>query len=317
MTAGSKEAKVSIVVWGALAANVGITIAKFIAASVTGSSALLSEAIHSTADSGNELLLVLGSKLSRRPPTATHPFGRGQEIYFWGLIVALVLFALGGGLSIYEGVQHALAPHEITDPTWNYVVLGVALVFESSSFWLAARTMYRVAKAEGKTFWAATHSSKNPEHFVVLFEDAAAIVGIVVAFVGVFASHTMHLPIVDGLASIVIGVILTAAALVLAYECRSLLLGESADPEKIKAIEALVAKDAAVDRVGRALTMYLGPEEILLTLEVDFKDELSAGDVEDAVRRLEASIREQHHDVGRIFIEARSLTRDRRGRKSA
>lgn len=319
MTDGSKpkEGKVSIVVWGALAANLGITVAKFIAASVTGSSALLSEAIHSTADSGNELLLVLGSKLSRKPATAIHPFGRGPEIYFWGLIVALVLFALGGGLSIYEGVQHALDPHEITDPFWNYVVLGVAFVFESSSFWLAARTMYREAKSSGKTLWQAVHQSKNPEHFVVLFEDAAAILGIVVAFVGVFASHALHMPIVDGLASIAIGLILTAAALVLAYECRSLLLGESADPEKVRAIEALVARDHAVDHVGHALTMYLAPEEILLTLDVDFKDELSAADVESAVQRLEAAIREQHPDVGRIFIEARALARGARALKSA
>jgi cation diffusion facilitator family transporter len=303
---------VSIVVWGALAANLAIAVAKFVAASVTGSSALLSEAIHSTADTGNELLLVLGSKLSRKPADRIHPFGRGQEIYFWGLIVALVLFALGGGLSIYEGIEHILEPHEIVDPFWNYIVLGCAFVFEGASFFLAAKTMRKSARRHRKTFFQETHNSRNPEHFIVLFEDAAALLGIVVAFVGVFASHRLHLPVVDGAASIVIGLILTAAALVLAYECRSLLLGESADPEKVAAIESLVAKDPAVDRVGHALTMYLGPEEILLNLEVDFKNDLTGGDIEAAVARLESAIRREHPDVRRIFLEATALARVRR-----
>ena len=298
----------SIVVWGALAANVAITIAKYIAASVTGSSALLSEAIHSTADSGNELLLVLGSKLSRKPADRLHPFGRGQEVYFWGLIVALVLFALGGGLSIYEGVQHMLHPHPIDNVLWNYAVLGCAFVFEGSSFLLAVRTMRRSARRSRKSFWSATHDSKNPEHFVVLFEDAAALLGILVAAAGVFASQALGLPIIDGIASVVIGAILTVAAFVLAYECRSLLLGESADPKKVQAIRALATSDTAVNRVGEVLTMYLGPEEILLNLEVDFRDNLSVAEIERAVVRLEALIREQHRDVHRIFIEPRSLT---------
>lgn len=302
-----KQASVSIVVWGALAANLAITIAKYIAASVTGSSSLLSEAIHSTADTGNELLLVLGSRLSRKPADRVHPFGRGQEIYFWGLIVALVLFALGGGLSIYEGVQHILEPHAIDNVKWNYIVLGCALVFEGGSFILAAGTMRRSARRHRKTFWGATHDSKSPEHFVVLFEDAAALLGIVVAAAGVFASDALGLVIVDGIASVVIGAILTAAALVLAYECRSLLLGESADPEKVQAIRALSASDPAVDRVGQALTMYLGPEEILLNLEVDFKNDLSTEDIERATARLESLIRQQHPEVQRIFIEARAL----------
>jgi divalent metal cation (Fe/Co/Zn/Cd) transporter len=171
--------------------------------------------------------------------------------------------------------------------------------------------MQTAAKRQGKTFLEATHTSKNPEHFVVLFEDAAAILGIVVAFIGVFASHVLHMPVLDGVASLVIGVILTVAAFVLAYECRSLLLGESADPEKVQSIRKISASDPAVDRVGQALTMYLGPEEILLNLEVDFKDELSAADVEEAVRRLEAAIRAEHPDVKRMFIEAKSLIRGR------
>jgi cation diffusion facilitator family transporter len=301
--AGRGRGAVSIVVWGALAANVAIAVSKYIAAGSTGSSALLSEAIHSTADSGNELLLVLGSVLSRKPADRLHPFGRGQEIYFWGLIVALVLFGLGGGLSFYEGIQHVLDPHPIENAGWSYAVLGCALVFESASFALAAHTMHKIAKRRGLSFLAAAHRSHDPEHFVVLFEDAAAILGVLVAFIGVYASSSLGLQAADGIASILIGVILTAAALFLAYECRSLLLGESADPEKITAIRAIAGADPAVERVGRALTMYLGPEEILLNLELDFEDSLSAADVEAAVQRLERAIRAEHADVRRIFIE--------------
>lgn len=309
MEARASRRGVSLVVWAALAANLAITVAKYAAAGVTRSSALLSEAIHSTADTCNELLLVLGSRLSRKPADRVHPFGRGPEIYFWGLIVALVLFALGGGLSIYEGILHVLHPHEIENVGWNYFVLGFAFVFESASFTLAARTMRKSARRHGRSLLTAVHHSKNPEHFIVLFEDAAALLGIVAAAAGVFASHTLHLLLADGIASIVIGLILTAAALVLAYECRSLLLGESADPEKVEAIRAVVGRDQTVERVGQALTMYLGPDDILLNLEVDFKDALRAGEIEAAVRRIEAQIREQHPDVRRIFIEAAALSR--------
>jgi cation diffusion facilitator family transporter len=304
---------VSIVVWGALAANTLITIAKFVAASVTGSSALLSEAVHSTADTGNELLLILGVRLSRKPADQVHPFGRGQEVYFWGLIVALVLFALGGGLSLYEGVQHIRDPHPIENVAWNYFVLACAFLFEGASLVIAARTMRRTARRTRKSFIEATHSSKNPEHFVVLFEDTAALLGILVAAAGVFASQALNMPVLDGVASLVIGLILTVAAVVLAYECRSLLLGESAEPEKLAAIRQLVAQDAAVERVGMALTMYLGPEEILLNLQVEFKHDLLAADIEVSVRRIEARIREHHPDIARIFIEAAAVARNPRG----
>ncbi|HKU36768.1 MAG TPA: cation diffusion facilitator family transporter [Polyangiales bacterium] len=299
-------------VWGALAANVAIAVSKYIAAIATGSSALLSEAIHSTADSGNALLLILGAVLSHKPADDLHPFGRGKEIYFWGLIVAVVLFGLGGGLSFYEGVQHVLHPHPIENASWNYVVLGCALVFESSSFAIAAHNMSQIAKRQGVSFLKAAHDSKDPEHFVVLFEDTAAILGVLVAFGGVYASHALQLPVLDGVASIVIGAILTTAALFLAYECRSLLLGESADPKQIASIRAIVAADDAVDRVGRALTMFLGPEEVLLNLEVDFKDDRDASQVEAAIRRIERAIRARHPNIHRIFIEAAALGGGRR-----
>jgi cation diffusion facilitator family transporter len=308
------ERKVSFVVWAGLAANLVIAISKFVAAGISGSSALLSEAIHSTADTGNALLLALGSKLSRKPPDRAHPFGRGQEIYFWGLIVALVLFGVGGGMSLYEGIRHVLDPRPIENVVWSYAVLAVALVAESSSFIVACRNMRRVAAREGKSFFAAVHGSKNPEDFIVLFEDAAALLGLAVAFAGVYGSHAWNMPVLDGIASIGIGAILTTAALLLAYECRSLLLGEAADPEQVERLRATVARDPAVERVGAALTMFLGPEEILLNLAVDFKDGLSSAQVEDAVQRLERAIRGLQPAITRVFIEAKSLTQglDRR-----
>jgi cation diffusion facilitator family transporter len=305
-------AEVSIVVWGAVFANLAIAIAKYAAAAITGSSALLSEAIHSTADTGNELLLIVGVRLSRRPADEEHPFGRSQEIYFWGLIVAMVLFGLGGGASFYEGIQHILHPHPLESARWNYVVLGVAWVFESFSFTLAAREISRAAKAQGQSFWSAARGSKDPQQFLVLFEDAAALLGIVVAFIGVFASHVWNQPVIDGVSSVVIGLILAATALLLAYECRSLLLGESAGAGKVDAIRAIVQSDPAVDRAARPLTKHLGPSDILVALDVDFKVDLSSSDVEAAVPRIEAEIRRQHADVGRIFIEARSLGRQPR-----
>lgn len=300
----------SIVVWGALAANVGIATAKYLAAGISGSSALLSEAIHSTADTGNGLLLVLGVYLSRKPPDANHPFGRGQEIYFWGLIVAVVLFGLGGGLSLYEGIQHVASPHPITDPTWNYVVLACAFAFEGASLTVAVHTIRQAAKERGIAFWSAVHRSKNPEHFVVMFEDSAALIGVVVAFGGVYASHALRLPAVDGMASIVIGVILAIAAMFLAYECRSLLLGEAADPDLVAAISRVVGADPDVCRVGPPLTMHLSPEEILLNLEIEIRDDLAAPSIPGVIARIEDAVRAAHPEVGRIFVEITSLRRD-------
>jgi cation diffusion facilitator family transporter len=301
------KGSVSMVVWAAALANVGIALAKFIAAAISGSSALLSEAIHSTADTGNQLLLALGVRLSQKPADRKHPFGYSEEIYFWGLIVAVVLFGLGGGMSFYEGITHIRHPKPLEDPFWSYVVLALALVFESVSFSIAARRIYRDAKAQGEPFMVAAHGSKNPEHFVVLFEDTAALLGIVVAFVGVYGSHVLNMPVIDGVASMLIGAILAATAVLLAFECRSLLLGESADPRKVEALSAIALADPAVRRVGEPLTMHLGPEDILLALDVDFKPELDAHEITGAVTRIEAQIRARHPDVRRIFIEARAL----------
>jgi cation diffusion facilitator family transporter len=295
-----------IAVYGALVANLLIAAIKFVAAAWTGSSAMLSEGIHSLVDTGNQSLLLLGIHESRRPPDEMHPFGHGKALYFWSLVVAIILFGAGGGMSIYEGVLHLLHPSPVTDPTVNYSVLGLAAVFESAAFWLALRELLRSA-GEGRGVWQAVRQSKNPAVFVVLGEDAAALAGLAVAFLGVWLGHRLGMPALDGAASIVIGLILAAVAVFLARESRGLLVGESADLGIVRGVRAILDADPAVVRAGPPLTMHLGPDDILLTLEVEFRDDLPARDLGPAVARIEQAIRQRYAPVKRIFIEAAAL----------
>ncbi len=295
-----------IAVYGAMGANFGIAVTKFVAAVFTGSSAMLAEGIHSVVDTGNQALLLLGLRLSRRPASQAHPFGHGKELYFWALIVAMVLFAGGGGMSIYEGITHLLHPRPVRDPFWNYIVLGIAVVFESGAWYLAFKALL-AAKGEASV-WHAVRASKDPAVFVVLFEDTAALLGLLVAALGIFLGHQFNNPSFDGIASILIGVILAAVAVFLAYESRALLLGESARSPVVKSIHALVEADPAVTRAAYPLTMHFGPRDILLTLDVQFRQDLSAAEVTAVVDRLEKAIRKAHPDITRIFIEAESLT---------
>ena len=297
-------------IFAAIGANFAIAITKFVAAALSGSSAMLSEGIHSLADTGNELLLLLGIHMSQKPADANHPFGRGKELYFWTLIVAMMIFTVGGGISIYQGVTHLLNLRPLKDPTWDYVVLGFSVVFEGLS-WKVAFTELLATKGE-KNFWQAVRTSKDPIVFTVLFEDSAALLGLVVAFVGIFLGHQFHNPAFDGIASIVIGVILAVVAIVLAYESKGLLIGESADIETVNNIRRLAADEPAVERVMRTLTMHLGPDEVLLNLEIHFYIQLSSEEVALAVSRLEETIRTHHPEVKHIFIEAKSLAASRR-----
>jgi len=297
-------------IFAAIGANFAIAITKFVAAALSGSSAMLSEGIHSLADTGNELLLLLGIHMSQKPADANHPFGRGKELYFWTLIVAMMIFTVGGGISIYQGVTHLLNLKPLKDPTWDYVVLGFSVVFEGFS-WKVAFTELLATKGE-KNFWEAVRTSKDPIVFTVLFEDSAALLGLVVAFVGIFLGHQFHNPAFDGIASIVIGVILAVVAIVLAYESKGLLIGESADIETVNNIRRLAADEPAVERVMRTLTMHLGPDEVLLNLEIHFYIQLSSEEVALAVSRLEETIRTHHPEVKHIFIEAKSLAASRR-----
>jgi len=295
-----------ITVYGAIAANAVIGVSKFAAGIISGSSAMLSEAIHSVVDTGNELLLLLGIHRSKKPADELHPFGHGKELYFWSLIVAILLFGLGGGMSIYEGISHLRHPAVIKDPTWNYVVLGVAFIAEGTSWAIALNKLLKRKKA-GQGIWDAVRASKNPAVFVVLAEDSAALLGIVVAFLGVLLGHTLSNPYLDGAASIIIGLILATVAAFLSYESRDLLVGESADADVLQAIRRLAEADPAVVGVSRPLTMHFGPEQVLLNLDIEFRPDLSASEITAAVDRLEAGIRKERPSIKRIFIEAESL----------
>ncbi len=291
-----------LAIYGAMGANLLIAVTKFLAAGFTGSSAMLSEGIHSMVDTGNQLLLLLGLKKSRKPPDANHPFGHGKELYFWSLIVAVALFGIGGGMSVYEGITHLIHPNPLEAPTWNYATLGLAFVFESVSWWIAVKELRK-----GKGLWESLRASKDPSVVTVFFEDSAALAGLIVAFLGVFLGHRLNSPTADGIASIVIGLILAAVAVFLVRESKGLLLGESADPAIVKEIRDLARTLPAVADVQFPLTMHFGPDEVLLNLAIDFRPGLPPGEITEAVNSLEREIREKHPEFKRIFIEARVL----------
>ena len=292
-------------VFAAIAGNVAIAVTKLIAAFFTGSSAMLSEGIHSLVDTGNGGLLLLGMRMSRKPPDANHPFGHGKELYFWSLVVAILIFALGGGMSVYEGVTHLTHLPQAHDPTWNYVVLGLAIVFEGVSFCFAFKAFRSEKGAQG--IFETIRASKDPTTFTVLFEDTAAMLGLVVAFVGIFLGHQLNNPYLDGVASIIIGAILAVVAGFLAYESKGLLIGEGVDAKTLKSIRAIAAGDGAVKEVKKSLTMHFGPQEVLLALEIRFKKQLTAAKIAAAIDRMEMKIRAQHPEIKHIFIEAKSL----------
>jgi cation diffusion facilitator family transporter len=300
MAAESKKAVVAAII-----GNVAIAVIKFVAGAITGSSAMISEGIHSVVDTGNGGLLYYGLNRGARPADEHHPFGHGMEVYFWSLIVAVSIFGIGGGMSVYEGITHIQNPAPLESPVINYIVLALAALFESFSFSVAWRTFRGTRR--GRTTIAAIHHGKDPSLFTVLFEDTAALLGLAVAFVGVFLSHQLDAPWLDGAASIAIGCILVVAALWLAYESRSLLVGEAADPEMVADIRRIVLEDPAVTGLGVVLTMHLGPDDVLLNIEVKFTQGLAAEAIHEAVHRIERRINEPYPEVSRIFIEVEAL----------
>ena len=293
-------------IFAAIAGNLAIAATKFVAAAFTGSSAMLSEGIHSLVDTGNGALLLLGVRMSRKPPDATHPFGHAMELYFWSLVVAILIFALGGGMSVYEGVIHITHPNQLKNPTWNYAVLGFAIVFEGISFFFAIKAFRKEMGDQG--IWETVHASKDPTTFTILFEDTAALLGLLVAFAGIFFGHQMNRPYFDGVASITIGVILGVVAGFLAYESKGLLIGEGVSPKKLDSIRTIAGADPSVVEVRKVLTMHFGPHDVLLTLDVRFQKDLKSGDIATAINRLEAKIRARHPEIRHIFIEAKSLS---------
>ncbi len=294
-------------IYAAIIANIAIDATKFTAAAFTGSSAMISEGIHSIVDTGNGGLLLLGVHQSKRPPDENHPFGYGKELYFWALIVALVIFAVGGGVSAYEGLLHILDPAPPSDPFWNYVVLGLAIIFESGSMFIAVKGFLKIKGDEN--WWQAIQTSKDPTQFTVLFEDAAALLGLLVALIGVFLAHSTGNSYFDGAASIVIGMILMGVAVLLAYETKGLLIGEAVDRETLEEIRRLVRSDSSVDAVHRILTMHFGAETILLAMDLRFRKNLSALEAEESVARIEANITKRLVHIKHIFIQSDSLSR--------
>ncbi len=293
----------------AIAGNLAVAVTKFTAAAITGSSAMLAEAIHSTVDTSDGLLLFLGMKLSSKPPDELHPFGHGKDLYFWSLVVAMMIFAVGGGITAYEGLLRILNPRPAENPMWNYIVLGCAAVFEGASLGIG---FHQFGKARGrKPFWRAVRQTKDPTTFVVVFEDSAAILGLVVAFLGVWLGEVYHAPMLEGVASIMIGLILAVVAFLLGRECRSLLVGEGADSNTLKRVRELVRIDDRIEAVSDPLTMYFGPHHIMLALSVEFRDDLNFGDIEGAVDEMETRIRGEFPDIKRIFVEADSLRHSR------
>jgi cation diffusion facilitator family transporter len=292
-------------VYAAIVGNSAIAVIKFIAAAFTGSSAMLAEGVHSLVDTGNGALILLGLRLSRRPADEAHPFGHGKELYFWTLVVAIIIFGVGGGISLYEGIRHLREPKAMENLAWAYGVLGASLVFEGYSWAVAVREFRR--EIAGRHWLTALRMSKDPTTFTVLFEDSAAILGLLVAFAGVYVGEHLGNPYFDGAASVVIGLILAAVAVFLAAESKGLLIGEAVDPAILASVRQIAEDDPRVRRALRLLTMHLSPREVLLTLELEFEHGPSAADAAAAVDRIDRAIRSRHPEIKHIFIEAQSL----------
>jgi cation diffusion facilitator family transporter len=292
----------------AIAGNLAIAVTKFVAAAFTGSAAMLSEAIHSVVDTGNGGLMLLGVYKSQRPPDDEHPFGHGRELYFWTLIVAILVFAVGGGMSVYEGITHLSHPTVPGNPAWSYAVLGLAFVFEGTT-WFFGWQAFKAEKGS-KGVLETIHDTKDPTTFSVLLEDSAALLGLIFAFLGIFLSRMLGLTYLDGAASIVIGLLLCLVAVLMVYESKGLLIGEGLDRQTLKNMRSVVEADPAVERVQHLHTLYLGAHEVLLTIELRFRSTISALEVRQAVSRLRAAIRNKHPDVTRIFFGAESIGGD-------
>ena len=294
MASGSRK-----VIFAALAGNTLIAVTKFIAAAITGSSAMLSEGIHSLVDTGNQFLLLYGMKRAARPADADFPFGHGREIYFWSFVVAMLIFALGGGISIYEGIKNLQHPEPITDPMVNYVVLGLAILFEGGAWWFALKEFSRAKGNRG--YLEAVHEAKDPSTFVVLFEDSAAMLGLLVALAGIALSQFTGILIFDAIASILIGLILFGTAAWLAYETKSLLIGESASCATVQGIREILRSVPAVEHVNEVLTMHLGPDDVLATISVDFVDDKTADEIENSVAAIDQLIKQRFPSVKRVY----------------
>jgi cation diffusion facilitator family transporter len=289
------------VVYAALVGNLFVAVTKFIAAAWSGSSSMTSEAVHSLVDTGNEGLLIYGYARASRPPDENHPLGYGRELYFWSFIVSLLLFAIGAGVSIYEGITHIIDPNPLTDTTMNFVVLALSALFEGASWWIALK---RFDQMKGRrTYWQAIRDSKDPPSFMVLFEDTAALIGIALSALGNFAAAQWHIPELDGVASICIGLVLAVAAALLARENKALLIGERASDEVVASILALAKSEPGVEAANNVFAVHLAPEQIIVALSLEFTDACTAPEIELAVCGLEDRIKQARPEVIAVFVK--------------
>ncbi|WP_084582736.1 cation diffusion facilitator family transporter [Sphingomonas azotifigens] len=292
--------RANIVLYAALAANIGIAVAKFVAAAITASSSMLTEGVHSLVDSLNQILLLYGQRRANRPPDAEHPFGYGRELYFWAFVVAILIFGLGAGVSVYEGYLHILDPEPLRDPLVNYVVLGIATAMEGTS-WVIAIREFRASKGDCG-WWKAIRESKDPAGFIVLFEDSAALAGLIVAGLGVWASHAWQDPRIDGAASIAIGLILAAVATLLAREAKGLLIGERANPDLIAQVRAMLEAEPRITGVNHVRTIHTAPDKVFVAISADFDDALAMGEAETLIERIEARLKAALPQLSSIYI---------------
>ncbi len=299
MASGDKK-----VVYAALLGNSLIAVSKFVVASITGSSVMFSEGIHSLVDSGNQCLILFGMKRARKPADEKHPFGYGMELYFWTFVVAIMIFGIGAGISVYEGVHSIRHPEPVEAPIWNYAVITLALVFEGAAWWVAFREFQRTRGKQ--SLFGAVKNSKDPTVFTILFEDSAAMLGLLIAFIGIFCAQYFNMPVLDGVASVGVGLVLALVAILLAIESKGLLIGEGATPQLVASVREMVSDDNRITGLNEILTMHMGPRDILLAASVDFDDRLTADLVEDAITDFEMAIKARFPEIKRIFIEAQS-----------
>ena len=308
----AEEAESPIAVIAAVVANILIGVVKFIAATISGSSAMFSEGIHSFVDSGNGLLILLGIKLAERPADDVHPFGHGKELYFWTMVVSILIFALGGGMSIWEGVralQEVGPDTQLGDPTMAYIILGISAVIEGASLTIALKQFNR-ARGTTKPF-QFIREAKDPSLFTVVLEDSAAESGLIVAFLGVFLGHLFNNPYLDGIAAVVIGLLLCTVAILLLRETKGLLVGEGMNPGEVAESQRIVEAEGAVVGCGRVLTLYMGPHSLLIAVDASFDPACTSDEVLHAIDRIEAAIVQRFPQTSRVFIEAEGLSQVR------
>jgi cation diffusion facilitator family transporter len=290
----------------AVIGNLAIAATKFVAAAFSGSAAMLAEAIHSLVDTGNGGLMLYGLHRSRKPADEDHPFGYGHELYFWTLMVGILVFALGGGMSIVTGISHLAEPRPPQNALWNYAVLGIAMVFEGSSWWFGLKAFQ--SELRGRGVFETIHATKNPANFAVLLEDSAALLGLAFALVGIFLAEKLDAPWIDGASSIAIGLLLCFVSFVMVFESKELLVGEGMEKRTLRHLRAIVAHDPAVECVDRLSTMYLGPEEVMLVIALQFRLETPLAEIRRAIARIKREIQARYPRVRHVFIDSAAIS---------